>query len=503
MNFDRGQSILPMNFDHGNGKVGMKNNHGSAFYTLNFDHGHATIALNFDHEDKEETLKRLVDKDLLEWKSSLSRKPLLVRGGRQIGKTHAVRVLGKSFDNFVEINFERRKDAHSFFENDLDPHQIIKSLSILTLQEIKPGKTLLFFDEIQAVPRALTSLRYFYELMPELHIIAAGSLLDFAIQSEGMPVGRIESLYMHPLSFLEFLYAMEGGHILVKAILEHPLTEQFPEPIHKKLLGLVGQYIAIGGMPEAVKSWWKNSNPLECAKVHHSILDSYRQDFSKYGKKHELKYLNTLFESIPRQLGQRFKYSLVEGDYRKRELAPCLELLSLAGIIHRIYHSSGQGIPLGAEVHEDYFKIILLDVGLCQALLDLPARPLLLFPAEELINRGSIVEAFIGQELLAYSHTIRRPHLYYWQKFSREGQAEVDYLTQDNHSVIPIEVKSGLGSTLASLNTFLESHFKSPYGIRFSSHNYPEHQKVRSYPLYALASAFQSTAEIAQKLLSE
>ena len=154
-------------------------------------------------------------------------------------------------------------------------------------------------------------------------------------------------------------------------------------------------------------------------------------------------------------------------------------------------------------MHEDYFKIILLDVGLCQALLDLPARPLLLFPAEELINRGSIVEAFIGQELLAYSHTIRRPHLYYWQKFSREGQAEVDYLTQDNHSVIPIEVKSGLGSTLASLNTFLESHLKSPYGIRFSSHNYPEHQKVRSYPLYALASAFQSTAEIAQKLLSE
>lgn len=200
-------------------------------------------------------MKRFIDYDLKEWKNSPLRKPLLLRGARQIGKTHAARELGKSFDNFVEINFELNRQVHRFFEEDLNPKRIVEALSLLTYNEITPGKTLLFFDEIQALPQVLTALRYFYEMLPELHVIAAGSLLDFTIQAIGIPVGRIESLYMYPLSFLEFLYAHEGGELLVKKIATHPLDEPMLEPIHKMLLTHVSQYVAIGGMPEAITCW--------------------------------------------------------------------------------------------------------------------------------------------------------------------------------------------------------------------------------------------------------
>lgn len=430
-------------------------------------------------------LKRIIDHFLEEWKHDNSRKPLLIRGARQVGKTYSVRSLGATYSDFAEINLELRTDAQHVFEKDLDPIRICRELSLILRKPIVPGKTLLFFDEIQVVPRAITALRYFYEMLPELHVIAAGSLLDFAIEEVGMPVGRVQSLYMHPLSFIEYLAAI-GDSLIIDEIMHHKPDQEISPVIHAKLLGLLGEYLALGGMPDVVQHWANKKDPLACTKIHHTLLNSYRQDFAKYARKLQIKYVELMFTHIPMQLGKKFKYSLIEGDYRKRELAPALELLVTAGIAHKVYYSAGQGIPLGAQIDPLDYKVIFLDAGLAQSLLDLDIAQWFLRPENEFINKGTLVEAFIGQELLIYANPHINNNVYYWHK-DAVGQAEVDYLIQVDAAVVPVEVKSGLGRTLKSLTIFLESHLKSPYGIRFSAQNYSIHNAIHSYPLYAVA----------------
>lgn len=222
-------------------------------------------------------MKRILDFFLHEWKKeTFDRKPLLLRGARQVGKTFAARKLGKSFKNFVEVNLESDGAAKRIIEQDLDPKRIVFQLSQYLEKDIIPGSTLLFIDEIQAAPKAITALRYFYEILPELHVIAAGSLLDFAIEQVGMPVGRVSSFYMYPMSFLEFLVAL--GHAKwAQAILTHDMHESMLEPIHDKLLHLVGMYLAIGGMPASVNAWVKTQTPRHVKKVHADLLDSYQR----------------------------------------------------------------------------------------------------------------------------------------------------------------------------------------------------------------------------------
>jgi predicted AAA+ superfamily ATPase len=430
-------------------------------------------------------MKRIIDHFLEQWKLDDSRKPLLIRGARQVGKTYSVRSLGASYSNFVEINLEFQSDAQRIFEKDLDPVRICRELSLLVKKPIIPGKTLLFIDEIQVVPRAIIALRYFYEMLPELHVIAAGSLLDFAIEEVGIPVGRVQSLYMYPLSFIEYLAAL-GDTLIVDEIMHHELEQEMSPVIHTKLLGLLGEYLALGGMPDVVQRWVNKKDPLECTKIHHMLLNSYRQDFAKYTRKLQIKYVELMFKHIPMQLGRKFKYSLIEGDYRKRELAPALELLVTAGVAHKVYYSAGQGIPLGAQIDPLDYKVLFLDAGLAQALLDLDVTQWFLHPEKEFINKGALVEAFIGQELLIYANPHIKNNVYYWHK-DTAGQAEVDYLMQVDAAVVPVEVKSGLGRTLKSLNIFLETHLKSSYGIRFSAQNYSLHNTIHSYPLYAVA----------------
>jgi len=432
-------------------------------------------------------MKRYIDDYLLQWKSNARRKPLLLRGARQVGKTYAVRSLGKSFKSCVEINFELMPEMGKVFEKDLQPDRIIRDISYLLEKDIIPGETLLFFDEIQNFPAGITALRYFYEMVPELHVIAAGSLLDFEIKNIGMPVGRVMSLYMYPLSFIEFLWAIE--HDLVAQELMTPKIHVLSDIVHKKLLELVGNYIAIGGMPEAVQTWKETKNLALCSQVHRTILDTYTNDFAKYAEKFQIKYVSTLFKNAPLQLGQPYKYSNVEGEYRKRELAPSLDLLETAGLIHKVYNSSGNGIPLGAEIDPGRFKIVFLDIGLSQALLGLKTGEWIFNPLQELVNKGELVESFVGQELLAYEDPFKKEQLYYWQRLATGSEAEIDYLIQKNEHIIPLEVKSGAGTTLKSMHLFLESHPKSPYGIRFSIQNYSKFQKIYSYPLYAIHGA--------------
>jgi predicted AAA+ superfamily ATPase len=431
-------------------------------------------------------MKRLVDYYLQNWKSDKYRMPLLVRGARQVGKTFSIRKLGESFKHFVEINLEEAPEVHAVFEKNLDPERVVAELSAITGKEIIPGSTLLFIDEIQIVPRALTALRYFYEKMPNLHVIAAGSLLDFTIEHVGLSVGRVQSLYMYPLSFIEFLVAL-GYEGLVKEIMNHNPDQSMSDVIHAKALELLGDYCAIGGMPRTVQLWIMEKNPLQIARVHATILDAYSQDFMKYATTVQIKYVDLVFNYIPIQMGKKFKYSAIEGDYRKRELAPALDLLVTAGVAHKIYHSAGQGIPLGAQKDIQDYKVIFLDIALAQALLGLDVAGWFVQPLAEFINKGSVVEAFIGQEMLTYDDPYIKKNLYYWHREARGSEAEVDYLMEQKEGIIPVEVKSGAGTTLRSLQSFLESHTATPYGLRFSTQNYSEYQKIKSLPLYAVA----------------
>ena len=443
-------------------------------------------------------MKRIINHFLLEWKNEVySRKPLILRGARQVGKTHAVRELGKTFSDFVEINFEFHEDLRNIFIKDHDPKRIIFQLSEYLKKDIVPGKTLLFIDEIQVVPSAIITLRYFYEIMPEQHIIAAGSLLDFAIEKVGMPVGRITNLFMYPMSFLEFLAALGHGR-WVQAILEHDSHSALFEQLHSMLLSVIGEYLAIGGMPAAVNAWVQTKKSRQVKTVHLDLLVSYRQDFNTYAEKHQIKYVDMLFHHALLQLSKKFMYSRVEG-YQKRELEPALELLQMAGIVNAVIRSDGQGIPLGAGAHLNAFKVIFLDVGLSQALLDLDITPWFIEPLQAFVNKGELVEAFVGQEILAYGDPIAKNRLFYWHREARNSQAEVDYLIQIKEKVIPIEVKSGEGTTLKSMHIFLESHSSSPYGIKFSTQNFSRYEKIDSYPLYAIAKIFFAAHEDMQK----
>ncbi len=431
------------------------------------------------------------------WTNEEDRKPLIIRGARQVGKTFVVRQYGKRFseqmyfNNFIEINFESQPEIKVIFEKNLDPKRIIIELSLVLGKTITPRNTLLFFDEIQQAPNALAALRYFYEEMPELRVIAAGSLLDFAIDKGGIPVGRVTSLYMHPMSFYEFLLAI-GEYAIHSVIHTYSANNPASDIVHEKLLGLIGQYIAIGGMPGVVKVWAETKDAYRCMKIQQSILDSYRQDFQKYAARHQLECLDMLLGQVSSQIGRQFKFSKSFDGYRKRDLMPCMALLDKSNVITPVYHTSANGLPLGAEVNPDKFKAVFLDVGLAQRLVGLDLKEWFLNPKESFINQGNMVESFVGQELLAYSDPIERQKLYYWHRETNGSTAEVDYVRQIGSDIVPIEVKSGTTGTLKSMHEFFKAHKKTQYGVRFSARNYSENDKIRSYPLYAIADAIKS-----------
>lgn len=432
--------------------------------------------------------KRIIDFHLDQWRVDEFRKPLLLRGARQVGKTYAVRRLGEQFKFFAEVNCEDLKGVAATFDQDLDPQRIIGTLSLLVKTPIIPGKTLLFFDEVQEVPRALQALRYFYEKMPELHVIAAGSLLEFAIAKVGVPVGRLAMLHMYPLSFMEYLVAT-GNHLFAQKIMQHPPGVPIGEVVHEKALYLLGEYLSIGGMPEAVARWVATKDPATALRVLRQIATTYRADFEKYASKAQIKYVETLFKQLPQLVSKEFSYREIHGEYRKRELAPALELLEKACIITVVRHCSGQGIPIGTGTDFDIFKVLYLDVGLCQAVLGSDISEWFLRPLEAFENRGEMAEGFIGQELLCYASPDAKAELYFWKCKERNSAAEVDYLVQRDGHIVPVEVKSGHRGTLRSLQQFLKQHPKSSnHALRFSAHDYSVIDTLDSRPLYAAVS---------------
>lgn len=435
-------------------------------------------------------MERNIDKALIGWKNKFPRKVLLVRGARQVGKTYSVRQLGKVFENYLEINFEEELETKKFFDSSLNPDSICRKLSAYYSTQITPGKTLLFFDEIQACPNALSSLRFFYEKMPELHVIAAGSLLELVmseIPSHG--VGRIQSLFMYPLSFDEFLLA-NGEKALIEIKTNAAGDRPLDEPFHNKLVDYLKVYYLIGGMPASVKDYVLNKDILRCQSMLSDLIESLKDDFAKYKRRSPVKRLQEVFESISLQTGSKFKFSNIESSSSHNPLKEALDLIVQAGLAHKIYHTSAHGLPLGAQIDIKKFKVIVNDTGIQQKLLGLNMSDIVKADDFESINKGNIAEIFAGLEIIKSLSASSRCQLYYWHKEKRGSNAEVDYIIQKANGIMPIEVKSGSQGKMQSMHIFLKKH-NLKKGIRLSLENFSKYGDIEVYPLYAIANVFK------------
>ncbi|MDL2231693.1 ATP-binding protein [Porphyromonadaceae bacterium OttesenSCG-928-L07] len=433
--------------------------------------------------------KRHIDLYLKEWKHSSNRKPLLVRGARQVGKSSAIRHLGESFKYFLEINLERQREVRTLFGENLDIQKLCSQLSAIYNIPIIPGETLLFIDEIQESQRAISALRYFYEDYPELHVVAAGSLLEFTLKElPSFGVGRVRSMYMYPFSFDEFLEAqglgMQVDYKRNEANCEHPL----PISLHEEMISQLRSFYLVGGMPEAVGVWIETSSYNECAVVHNDILDTYQDDFKKYKTRISPLLLSQTLKSVALQAGNKFVYTQVDHSVEGKDIKESLSLLSLAGLITPVTHTAANGIPLGAEINPKYRKFLFLDIGLMQSLLGIQPADILITNDVDFINKGGLSEVFAGLELLKYTDYLKKSELYYWQRMERNAQAEVDYVISRGGKIYPIEVKANNSGSMQSMYKFIELK-NCEYGIRTSLEAFSSYEKVKVVPLYALSNS--------------
>ena len=429
--------------------------------------------------------KRKIDHELESWASANERKPLLLRGARQVGKTSAVRHLGEKFKHFVQVDFNERHDVHYLFEGTYSPQEICQMLSVLLRTPIVAGETLLFFDEIQACPPAINRLRYFFEKFPELHLIAAGSLLEFALETlPSYGVGRVRSIFMYPFSFEEYLWAT-GNEALATMINASSPDKPLPQPIHEQALRLLRVFLVIGGMPAVVARYCEDGNLLECQNILNELVLSFRDDFAKYRNKVPSSRIDATFRSIAEQGLGKFVYNRVDTDASTAQIKTAVETLILAGLVYPVTHSSANGIPLGAEINEKYRRMILLDTGLLQRILNLDISDILSSNDIQVVNRGAIAETFIGTELVKSASCYSPYPLYCWHREKAGSNAEVDYVVQLGARILPVEVKSGSKGSMQSMRLFMEAKGIAK-GLRTSLENFSSYEDILVYPLYAI-----------------
>ena len=429
--------------------------------------------------------KRKIDHELESWASANERKPLLLRGARQVGKTSAVRHLGEKFKHFVQVDFNERHDVHYLFEGTYSPQEICQMLSVLLRTPIVAGETLLFFDEIQACPPAINRLRYFFEKFPELHLIAAGSLLEFALETlPSYGVGRVRSIFMYPFSFEEYLWAT-GNEALATMINASSPDKPLPQPIHEQALRLLRVFLVIGGMPAVVARYCEDGNLLECQNILSELVLSFSDDFAKYRNKVPSSRIDATFRSIAEQGLGKFVYNRVDTDSSTSQIKTAVETLVLAGLVYPVTHSSANGIPLGAEINEKYRRMILLDTGLLQRILNLDISDILSSNDIQVVNRGAIAETFIGTELVKSASCYSPYPLYCWHREKAGSNAEVDYVVQLGARILPVEVKSGSKGSMQSMRLFMEAKGIAK-GIRTSLENFSCYDDILVYPLYAI-----------------
>lgn len=400
-------------------------------------------------------LQRTFSNALLSWQQDPHRKPLIIRGARQVGKSSVVKYFAKNFENFLEINFEKQPEFKRIFESSLVAEDLKTKLEVLTNSRIIAKKTLLFLDEVQECPRAITALRYFYEELPELHVIAAGSLMQLAFKEEGVPVGRVSFAYLHPFSFYEFLSAI-GENRLREYLERHNLKDEVSVAIHDKLLQLLKEYFIVGGMPEAIARYKQSKNLRDVSEVQVDLLSTFRRDFRKYTTEQKVPHVEEVFSAMPRLIGEHYKFTKINPHLRTNAIKEATNLLIEANILYQIFHSSAAGLPLGAGINPKKFKINFLDIGLALKLQGLTSNELVLTNADQFINKGALAEQFFAQEMLANGMAKNSPELYFWQRESTSSAAEVDFLIQKENQIIPIEVKSGAARRSKSLGIFIK-----------------------------------------------
>ena len=429
-------------------------------------------------------MERTIDYYLEKWVSVENRKPLLVRGSRQVGKTYAVRKLSEKFDTFIEINFDSDFKVKRFFEESITPSEIVRNLELYYDKKIVPHKTLLFFDEIQECKNAVRSLRYFYEKMPQLHLIAAGSLLEFTLSEiPSFGVGRVESIQMYPMSFMEFIRAVKNDEI-IEVIRKASFLSPMNDVLHELLLKELKVFQIIGGMPEVVAQYLNRKDIKESQRTLNILIKGYETDFDKYRKQVPMTRLKETLLSIAQQSGAKFKYSTV-GDESGTLYKDALNLLIRAGLAYVIPHTSASGIPLGATTNLRRFKVFLFDTGIYQRLMKLNLSEYIVADFKTIINRGVLAENLIANELIKSQSPYDTPELYYWHRNARNSLAEIDFIIEHEDIIIPVEVKAGLGRKMKSMHLFLQEK-KLPFGIRFSSDNFSKNGKILSIPLYAV-----------------
>ena len=458
-------------------------------------------------------LERTVDKLLLEWKHGASLKPLLLRGARQVGKSSAVEHLGESFDYFIEVNFEKRPEIKEVFEKIHDVHELANSLSLLYNTPVKAGETLLFLDEIQSSPDAIRSLWAFKEDFPDLHVIAAGSLLEFVLKDlSSFGVGRIRSLFVYPFSFDEFLMA-EGKKSWVKAKKEASGKKPLLAALHNDLVQHYRTFLMVGGMPASVSAWVTSHDYRLCQTELDDIQLTYYDDFAKYAKKVDPTLLRNTLQSVVLQIGGKFMYSKVEGSYRAEEVKKALGLLCDAGIIKRVSHTAANGLPLGAEVNEKYRKYIYLDSALLLRILDMDlgsirqqTELIVAGTAEDLVNKGGLAEMVLGWEMIKYNNPRSQHDLYYWENMAEGTCSEVDYIMARDLKVVPIECKAGISGKMKSLHLFMRQKHLTD-AIRCSLENFATIETldkqddniercIQIIPLYAVSNLFNDFQQL-------
>ncbi len=425
-------------------------------------------------------MERIIAKQLLDWVRSARRKPLIVRGARQVGKTWLVEhCLAKQFEHVVKLDLEKQPQFHAAFLGELSPRKMLDAIEIHG-DRIVPGRTLLFLDEIQSCPRAITALRYFYEELPELHVVAAGSMLEFAFGEISFPVGRVQFMHVPPMTFYEYLLAM-GNEVAAETLLAHP--REHHEFVAKVLQEQLRDYFLVGGMPEAVKVYRETQSKLEAFKIHDQIVTSYRADFPKYRPMVNYACLDGVFESACRSAGQQIQYTRLYEHATGFTNHKAFDLLCKAQLINKVRATNPSGVPLGGAVGKR-FKAFMLDIGLMQHECGVDA-PLVAQSTDLLAPyRGQLAEQFVAQELVAWHHQ----DLYYWSRTAKSANAEVDFLTIRDGAIYPVEVKSGPAGKLKSLHLCLKTYPNCKQGWVLRDGPYQElpEQKLVFWPLYAV-----------------
>lgn len=430
-----------------------------------------------------------MERDLLlslqDWLNSSNRKPLVIRGARQVGKTWLVRRLAQWQNRrLIELNFEKKPQlAQLFISNDLK--EILLNLSTVYNQPIISQDCLLFLDEIQAAPALFSKLRWFAEELAELPVIATGSLLELILAEHefSMPVGRISYAHLEPLSFEEFLTA-KGKQLLRDYLADFNFSRDIPLIIHEQLSAAFKEYLLVGGLPAVVSSWIEENSLSKINQIQHDLLATYRDDFTKYRGRVAIERLDEVLMSVPKMLGHKFVFSHVNAVLPAQTIKKAVDLLQKARVCHSVMSSAANGVPLAAETNQKFFKEIFIDTGLCCAALGMTFTQIQATSEIILINQGGLAEQVAGQILRTINPFYIEPALYYWQRDVKGSSAEIDYVIQHANQVIPIEVKAGKTGGLKSLHLFMELKQKS-IAVRVNS-DLPNKTRIKNYDLLSI-----------------